>query len=402
MSHHASTKPSIELTAANFAAPKSLGKVQLTALAVAVVGIAASAFGYFQDPEQFFRSYLVSYVFWLSIGFGCLGLMMLQHMSQGAWGLLPRRINEAAAGTLLLMAPLFLPIWFGLKAIYGWARPEVLEESALTAKKVWYLNSGDFGLRVVLYFVVWLLLTFLLRRQSSAQDRGATVGQIHAMRRVSGPGLVVLAVVANFVSVDLLMSIDAEYYSSIYGIYFIGTTLIAGMTFIILMESFLARRSPMNQVLRPSLFHAQGKLLLAFTMLWAYFCVSQFLITWQGNIPEEVKWYEHRFVGGWSYVAVALALLHFALPFLLLLSRPLKRSFGTLSTVALILLGVHWLDYYWQVAPNFHHHVTVGWLDFATLAAIGGLWLWFFVVLFKRRPIVPFNDPYLREALDNA
>lgn len=402
MSHHASNQPAIELTAANFVAPKSLATVQLWALAVAVVGLAASAFGYVQDPEQFFRSYLVSYVFWLSIGLGCLGLMMVQHLSQGAWGLVPRRISEASAGTLLVMVPLFLPIWFGLKAIYGWARPEVLAESTLIAKKVWYLNPEGFALRVAIYFAVWLLLTALLRYYSSAQDREATVGQIHAMRRISGPGLVIFVALTTFVSVDFLMSIDAEYYSSIYGIYFLGTTAIAGMTFIILMESYLVRRRPMDRVLLPEHFHAQGKLLLAFTMLWAYFCVSQFLITWQGNLPEEVKWYEHRFAGGWNFVAVALVLLHFALPFLLLLSRPLKRASSTLSTVALMLLAVHWLDYYWQVAPNYHHHVTVSWLDFATLAAIGGLWLWFFVLLFKRRPIVPFNDPYLSEALDHA
>ncbi|MCB1054875.1 MAG: hypothetical protein KDD11_05105, partial [Acidobacteria bacterium] len=337
MSHHASKKPTVELTAANFAAPDSLGRIQSAALVIAVLGIAASAFGYFQNSEQFFRSYLVSYVFWLSIGLGGLALMMIQHMSQGAWGLIPRRINEASAGALLVMVPLFLPIWFGLKAIYSWARPEVLEESHLIAKKVWFLNPEGFALRVLLYFVIWLLMTALLRRQSSAQDREATVGQILAMRRVSGPGLVIFAVVGTLASIDFMMSIDPEYYSSIYGIYFMGTTALAGMTFTILMEAHLAKHKPMDQVLRPSIFHAQGKLLLAFTMLWAYFCVSQFLLTWQGNIPEEVKWYQHRFAGGWNVIAVSLALLHFALPFLLLLSRPLKRSFGTLSTVALIL-----------------------------------------------------------------
>lgn len=396
------TQSTIDLTAESARAPESLGRVQLIALVVGVVGVIASVVGFMADPDQFFRSYLVSYVFWLSIAIGCLGLMLLQHLSQGAWGLVPRRINEASAGTLLLMAPLFLPIWIGLRSIFGWARPEVMAENHLIAKKEWYLDPEFFLLRVVIYFAVWLLLTFLLRAVSNRQDQGATEQQIHTMRTISGPGLVAFVALATFVAVDFLMSVDAEYYSSMYGVYFIGSTAVAAMTFIILIETYLAKREPMAGILTPRIFHDQGKLLLAFTMLWAYFSVSQFLITWQGDLPEEVIWYEHRFAGGWNYVAIALALLHFALPFLLLLSRPLKRSRGMLSAVALLLLAVHWLDYHWQVAPHFHHHASVAWLDFATLAAIGGLWLWFFVTLLRRRPVVPFNDPYLPEALDHA
>jgi hypothetical protein len=396
------SQSSIDLTAENFQAPKSLDRIQMVALVVGIVGIAAAAFGYTQNPDQFFRSYLKAYVFWLSIPLGCLGFLMLQHLSQGAWGLIPRRLNEAAGATLLLMAPLFIPIWFGLTSIFAWARPEVMAENHLIAKKAWYLDPEFFLLRVVIYFAVWLLLTFALRRQSNRQDRGATEKQIHTMRNISGPGLVIFVALATFVAVDFLMSIDAEYYSSIYGAYFLVSCAIAGMAFLILMESHLAQRQPMAPVLTKRIFHDQGKLLLAFTMVWAYFCVSQFLITWQGNLPEEVIWYEHRLAGGWDYVAVALALCHFALPFLLLLSRPLKRNNRTLSVVAILLLVVHWMDYQWQVAPHFHHHATVSWIDLATMAGVGGLWLWFFVLLFKRRPILSYNDPYLPEALDHA
>ena len=387
----------IELTAEAFAPPKDLGRVQRVALAVGAVGIVVTGLSLAGDREQFFQSYLVSYLFWLSISLGSLALLSLQHLSQGAWGLVPRRINEASAGALGLLAVLFVPIWMGMDTLFEWVHPEHLGE--IVEAKLWYLNTPFFAKRIVLYFAVWLILTWLLTRLSSQQDRQSSEKLILRMRQVAAPGLVILAVLATFSSVDFLMSLDPHWYSSLYGIYFIGTQLIAGLTFLILVGTWMSRRAPTNQAFTPKIFHAQGKLLMAFTMLWAYFGVSQFLITWSGNLPEEILWYKHRQAGGWQYIALALVFMHFVFPFLLLLSRPRKEAAGRLARVAILLLAAHWLDYFWQAAPNFHHHLSIHWLDLSTLAAVGGLWVWLFVALLKRRPILPIKDPYLPEAL---
>ncbi|MCB1032458.1 MAG: hypothetical protein KDD47_01330 [Acidobacteria bacterium] len=396
----------IELTAESFAPPKDLNRIQKIALMVGVAGFVVALIGLFRGEAargQFFQSYLVSYLFWLSISLGSLGLLALQHMTQGAWGLVPRRINEASSGVLVLMAALFVPIWLGRHELFEWLHPLEHHDEVLEAK-LWYLNAPFYAKRVILYFLLWIGMTWLLTRFSSQQDRkahdeAASARIIARMRQVAAPGLVVLAVLATFSSVDLLMSLDPHWYSSLYGIYFMGSQLIAGMTFLILVCTWLSRFAPMNQVLSPKIFHAQGKLLMAFTLLWAYFGVSQFLITWSGDLPEEILWYKHRQEHGWQFVALTLVFAHFAIPFLLLLSRPRKEAAGRLAKVALLLLAAHWLDYFWQAAPTFDAHLSFHPQYVATLAAVGGLWLWLFVTLLKRRPILPVKDPYLPEAL---
>ena len=387
----------IELTAEAFAPPKDLSRIQRTALIVGAIGVLASGFGLAGHQGQFYKSYLVSYLFWLSISLGSLGLLSIQHMTQGAWGLVPRRINEASAGVLGLMAVLFVPIWMGFDKLFKWVDPKY--HDPFVEAKLWYLNKPFYAQRIILYFVLWIGLAWLLTRLSSKQDRQPSQKLIFRMRQVAAPGLIILAALATFSSVDFLMSLDPHYYSSLYGIYFIGTQLVAGLTFLILMGTWLSRRAPFDQIYTPKIFHAQGKLLMAFTMLWAYFGVSQFLITWSGNLPEEILWYQHRQTEGWQYVALALVFAHFAIPFLLLLSRPRKEAANRLARVALLLLAAHWLDYFWQAAPNFHHHLHFHWLDLTTLAAVGGLWVWCFVALLKRRPLLPVKDPYLPEAL---
>ena len=389
----------IELTAEAFAAPKDLSRLQMVTLGAAALGAAVSTLGFFVAREQFFQSYLVAFVFWLSISLGSLGLLCLQHMTQGAWGLVPRRINEAAAGGFPLLAVLFIPVWIGMGDLFHWVHPE--EADTLLASKLWYLNLDFYGKRIVAYFAVWTLLWWLLRRLSVQQDRQPSARVIRRMRQVAAPGLIALAVIATFASVDLLMSLDPHWYSSLYGIYFIGTQLVAGMCFLIVMGRWLGQRQPMSQVLGPRIFYDQGKLLLAFVMLWAYFGVSQLLIIWSGNLPEEILWYQHRQTGGWQYVALSLVFLHFLLPFLLLLSRPRKMEPKRLARVALLLLAAHWLDYFWQAAPNWHHHLQFHWLDVATMLGLGGLWLAWFVFLLRRRPLLPVKDPYLPEALSH-
>ncbi|MEM9290907.1 MAG: hypothetical protein AAGD01_04440 [Acidobacteriota bacterium] len=390
----------IELSAERFQAPASLGRIQAIALVVGILGVASSAFFYTQDPKTFLTSYLVAWVFFLSISLGCLGLMMIQHLTQGDWGLTARRINEASAGTLVLLAVGFVPIALGMKKLFKWLDPDLQAHDQFVQAKLWFLNEPGFLGRGVLYFVVWCGLAFFLRHYSKRQEETRDFQWIIRSRRVSGFGIVALAVTATLASFDYLMSLDPHWYSSLYGVYFMGSCAVGGMTFMILIGTWLSQSDPMDKVLDADIFHAQGKLLLAFTMVWAYFTVSQLIITWSGNLPEEVLWYQHRTGHGWGVIAIGGAFLHFFVPFLLLLSRPLKRRQGTLVWVAALLLGAHWLDYFWQAIPNFREHFSLALTDVTTVLGIGGLWLWFFLFLFSKRPIAPIHDPYLPEAIE--
>jgi hypothetical protein len=335
----------------------------------------------------------------VGISIGCLALSMIHHLTGGTWGVPVRRVWEAAAGLLPLLALLFVPLAFGIETLYPWARDAAADDPILQHKAA-YLDEPFFLARTALYFLVWIGLAWWLRSLSDRQDRAADPRLTKRAQAISAPGLVLWAFATTFAYVDWLMSLEPHWFSTIYGVYFFGASGMAAMAFLIVAGVLLARRPPFDAWLGRRHFHDWGKLLFAFVLLWTYFALSQFLIIWSGNLPEETIWYLHRMTHGWEHVGLALALLQFAVPFALLLSRDLKRNPRALAGVALFVLLMRWVDHLWQIAPNFHPHgFALHWLDLAAPLAVGGLWLAGFVWLFNRRPVVPVHDPYLEESL---
>jgi hypothetical protein len=375
----------------------ALARARPVALGVGVAAGALVAVGGFLDPEQGLRSYLVAYVFWLGIPLGCLAILMISHVTGGLWGVVVRRLLEAGARTLLLMGPLFLPIFFGLGYLYEWAHPEVVAHDPLLQHKALYLNAGFFRARAFVYFGAWLLLAELLRRWSLRQDLSEHP-LFHARRleTLSRGGLVLLGLTMTFASIDWMMSLEPHWFSTIYGVLYMGGSVLSAFAVVIPVAVLLAERGPLGDVIVSARLHDLGNLLLAFVMLWAYFNLSQFLIIWSGNLPEEIPWYLARFRGGWQWIALVLVAFNFALPFLVLLSRRTKRRARRLATVAAALIGLRLVDLYWLVQPAFHPgHLTVHWLDVVTVAAIGGLWVATFLTALGGPPLVPLRDPSL-------
>ena len=384
---------------ARYAAPAALDRLQLRALLAGGAGILLCALGYFLDRPAFFRAWLVGWLFWLGIALGCLAIMMLHHLTRGAWGLVARRVLEAAGRTLPVLALLFVPLLFGLQELYPWARPEAEADHLLQAKAA-YLNVPFFVARAALYFVIWGGFAFMLSRLSRRQDETGELQLTRRMQLLASGGIVLYCLAASFASVDWLMSLQPHWFSTIYGVYFLGGQGISALAFLIVVALFLWRREPMSEVLSPGHFHDWGKLLLAFVMLWTYFSFSQFLIIWSGNLPEEITWYAARTRGGWQWLAIALVLFHFALPFVLLLSRDLKRRPQRLAAVAGWMLAMRWLDLVWQVEPAFSpERFSFHWLYLAAPLAVGGLWLAAWAAELKKRPLLPLRDPWLPEAL---
>lgn len=384
---------------ARYAAPAALDQVQRRALVAGGAGILLCALGFFLDRPAFYRAWLVGWIYWLGIALGCLAIMMLHHLTRGAWGLVARRVLEAAGRTLPVLALLFLPLLFGLQELYPWARPEAKADHLLQAKAA-YLNVPFFVARAALYFLIWGGFAFILSRLSRRQDETGELQLTRRMQLLASAGIVLYCLAASFASVDWLMSLQPHWFSTIYGVYFLGGQGISALAFLIVVALFLWRREPMSEVLSPGHFHDWGKLLLAFVMLWTYFSFSQFLIIWSGNLPEEITWYAARTRGGWQWLAIALALFHFALPFVLLLSRDLKRRPQRLAAVAGWMLVMRWLDLVWQVEPAFSpERFTFHWLYLAAPLAVGGLWVWAWAAELKKRPLLPLRDPWLPEAL---
>jgi hypothetical protein len=379
-----------------------IGRLGSRSLVIGAIGLVAAVVGFLAARETFLQSYLIAYVFWMGITLGSLGVLMISHLSGGAWGLVGRRIWEASMRNLPLMAILFLPIAFNLETLYLWARPEAASDHVLHLKAA-YLNAPFFYARAALFFVVWLTLAFFLTKWSKEQDEQPTQLPGPADRRfrvLSGPGLCLFVVTVTLMSVDWVMSLDPHWYSTIFGILTLGGQGLSTMAFTILVLAALAKFEPMSRVADADKFHDLGKLMFAFTMLWAYFSVSQLLIIWSANLPEEVPFYLERLHGHWAWVSVLLLLLQFVLPFLLLLSRGLKRDPNKVKWVALIILVMRVVDITWTIGPVFRHEgSSLHWLDFGMVAAIGAVWLPLFWRSLSGRALVPARDPYFKEAM---
>ncbi len=380
-----------------------LGRLNTRAIGLAVVGLAASAAGYLTAGDAFWQSYLIAYYFWIGITLGSLGILMIQHLTGGAWTMVSRRLLEASTRTLPLMALLFVPIWLKLDVIYVWARPGAAEADSFIHEKAAYLNPPFFLLRAVIFFAVWAGLIFLLNRWSREQDEQPAQLPGPADRRsrmLSGPGLVLFVATITFMSIDWVMSLDPHWYSTIFGVLTLGGQGLSTMAFTILMMAILVRFKPMSQVATANVFHDHGKLMFAFVMLWAYFSVSQLLIIWSANLPEEIPFYLQRLHGPWYPISIALLLGQFALPFLLLLSQSFKRNPNVVKWIALFILIMRVVDITWTIGPVFRHEGSaLSWVDFAVALGMGGLWLVYFFRNLSGRALVPARDPHFKEAV---
>jgi len=388
---------------AGYAPPAELSSVRTRALIVGAVFTILLIIGAFVDRAQFFHAYLVGFIFWVGLTVGSLALLMLQHLTGGAWGLVIRRVLEAATRTLPLMVLLFVPILLGLKQIYPWTHAEEMNTAALQQKAAKFLNPSFFVIRAAVYFAIWSVAAIILNWLSQQQDRNPSRLLRKRLQMVSGPGLVLLVLTVTFASVDWVMSLDPHWMSTIFGLIFVASWALSALAFTTLTMTWLARREPMNAVVQRPHFHDLGNLTLALVMLWTYFAFSQYLIIWSGNLPEETTWYVARTHGGWGAVALAIVILQFIFPFLSLLSRATKKSAQRLALLAVLILAMRIVDVIWLIEPTYHPgDFVLSWMDIVAPIAIGGLWLGVFSWQLQKRPLVPINDPQLEQALQPA
>jgi len=384
---------------ADVAIPELAG-LQRRLFLIGAVGAAVSVLGLFLNPRQFFQSYLMAYMLCLGVTLGCLALGMVHQLSGGAWGVVIRRPIGAAARVLPVMTAMFLPIALGMRQLYVWTNPDLLLHDEVLQHKALYLNTPFFLARAAIYFLVWNAISYFLNAWSLEQDRTANPRLARRMQMLSGGGLLAYGLTITFASFDWLMSLEPHWFSTIYGVLILGGQGLSALAFLIIVLVWLSRRPPLDRIVAASHFHDLGNLMLAFVMLWAYFSFSQYLIIWSGNLPAEIGWYLHRLQTGWRAVGLVLILFHFAAPFIVLLSRRVKREPELLSKVAVGILVVRLIDLFWLIAPEFHQHgISVSWLDIVLPLTLGSIWLACFLQQLRGRAILPLHDPEFDEAL---
>ncbi len=406
------------MNAATYTPPADIDARRSRALVIGVAALVVCAVGFVINRDQFFRAWLIGYMLWLGVALGSMGLMMIHHLSGGAWGMVVRRVWEASSRTLPLLTILFIPVVLGMSSLYPWMHTELMQaDPILRHKATHYLTRNWFLVRAAVYFIGWNLIALRMSALSRAQDEG-DVEATRSMQRLSGGGLVFLALSITFVAVDWFMSLNPDFYSTMFGFLFMNYLGLAGLAFTIIMASYLRKNGPLAGLFRQSHFADYGKLTLAFVMMWAYFQFSQYLLVYAANLRDEIPYVLTRIEGGWQYLALFLLIFQFAVPFCLLLSRPLKRTPERLVRLALWLLIIRLIDTFMYVTPEFDRsgpnrwimpgdHASVFfsnwlWLDIATPIAIGGIWFWMFFTQLRQRPLLPIGDPYLSSALESA
>ncbi len=375
-----------------------IGRLQIPALIVGILGIGVTIFGFVSSIDAAMHAYLTSYLFWFQIVAGALGVLCLQYVTGGEWGILLRRPLGAAARTMIIMAVLAIPVVIGAKHIYPWTNLEFMNSDNALRLKQGYLNVNFWMIRTAAYFVIWIVWAWRIRVLSLKfyEDRSPYIDL--RRRGWAALGLPMIVMTLTFFSIDWMMSLEPKWYSTMYGINFLVSAGLAAFAFCTFFLSRLATAPAMSNILKPQHFRDLGNLMLAFVMLWAYTAFSEYLLTWYGNIKEEIPHYLARQEGAWGGIALALIVLHFFLPFFLLLMRAVKDRPQTIGMVAIVVLVMRYVGTLWNVAPAFGHFSYSLW-DISSLLGVGGIWLFFFIQQLKGQTIIPIHETWVEEAI---
>lgn len=394
--------------------------VGLAGLAAGVVlGILLHGFKMGEFLRAALKSYLVSFMFCVSLGVGGLFFVLIQHLTRAGWSVVVRRLAECVATALLPMALLALPILLGMSELYPWVNPEGFigsvfrdggEAHAVHAKRG-YLNVTFFLVRIVAFFAIWSWLSLSFFRMSVAQDASGDPGLTSRMQRLSAPGIILFALTVTFAAFDLLMSISPLFFSTIFGVYFFAGSVVSFMAVLIVTCFLLQRAGRLRQVITAEHYQDMGKLMWGFMVFWTYIAFSQFMLIWYANLPEETFWFKARMYtesGQWSQwggFSLFLLLGHFVIPFLALISRHPKRRAGLLTLGACWILFMHWIDLYYLIMPAMTGpalgRLSFGLIpmDLAFLVGVAGLFVSAVTSRMSRVSLVPERDPRLGDSL---
>jgi hypothetical protein len=352
------------------------------------------------DPAQFAFSWLVAFLFFLSLALGALFFVLIHYATQAGWGIVVRRLAENTMAAVPLFALLFIPVLLAMPELFPWVRGVAEGKDLVLAGKAPYLNTSFFVARAAIYFTCWSAIAVYFVRRSRKQDASGDEAISVRLRGLSGPAIIILALTQTFAAVDWIMSLDPKWYSTIFGVYWFAGSFVSFFALVTLMVVLLKRAKLMADAVGTEHFHDLGKLLFAFTVFWAYIGFSQYFLIWYGNIPEETIFFRHRLMGSWTAVSLLLAAGHFIIPFFFFMPRTVKRKPVLLAAGACWMLAMHAVDMYWLIMPLHHPSgVAIGLADISAFLAVGGSFFAVVSWMMLGSPLVPVGDPRLPESL---
>ena len=368
---------------------------------VGIVGLLASAVGYFLQHDQFFFSYLVNFSFFSSIALASLFFVMLQHLTRSEWSAVLRRIPETFSSNIWIWGIFIIPVFFGMHSLYHWTHADAVAEDPVLQGKVPYLNTPFFIVRQFIYFGLWSFLGYRMYKKSVEMDETGDWGLQTLLRRTSGPGMFFFAITLAFASFDWLMALDPHWYSTIFGVYYFAMSFQGLFAAMILIVFFLWRKGLLTNTIQKGHIYDLGVQMFGFTVFYAYIAFSQFLLIYYANIPEETLWYLERLNGGYEYLAYFYLFGRFVIPFVVLLPKWTKSNYKIVGSMSALILISHLVELYWIVMPVLHHHgFHFDWITITSFFGLGGIFLGLFFYRFKKNKMVPINDPKLADSLN--
>lgn len=375
-------------------------KLKMTFSVLAALGTLAFIFLLFKDPTRAWQAYLLSSVYFLSVALIGLFFVAIHFLTQAGWSVNVRRLFEAAAAYIPIAAGLTLVLMlFGVGYLYSWLNPETVANDPLLIHKKGYLNPTFFWIRVIIFFVGWILFSRLIIGGSRKQDQTGDKSLVKAIVPRCVGFIVFFAMSFSFFGVDFLMSLEPHWFSTIFGVYLFGGSSQTFFAMMILATIFLIKRGYYNGMVNENHVHDMAKYMLGFTVFWAYIAFSQFMLIWYANLPEETIFFIHRMEGAWAVMSVALIILKFAIPFLALLPRWAKRDLNYIRIICTLIIITQFLDLHWLIYPNFDAHaVQLNAFDVAVFLGFLGIFGLTFTNYLSKNSLIPMNDPYIEES----
>lgn len=381
------------------------GKVMTTGFILLAIGAIGIGLSFVVDSERAMFNYLIMYMFILSISVGSLGLVGMEYLTGASWSTPFRRISEFLSSVIPLLIILVVPLILGLHTLYEWSHKEAVANDPLLQSKEPYLNVTFFIVRVIATYLIWLLFYFVFIRNSRKQDTTKDPRLTKISVRFSAPFAPLFMITLTIAAIDFIMSLEPHWFSTMFGVYYFAGTVLSAFAALTLVSVMLKQNGYLSSKISNSHFYSMGVLMFAFTVFWAYIGFSQFMLIWYADMPEETFWFMLRTHGTWKMVSYGLLVIHFIIPFLVLIPRSVKTNISRLKVMAIWLLFAHYYDLYWMIMPTYTHRMgsenaVFGWIEIVYPLAAVGLFMIMFSMQAKRNNLMPIGDPKLESGLN--
>ncbi len=383
-----------------------LKKIKTIALVFAAIGIVSIIIGFITDAQREWASLLFNNFFFFAVSLAAIFFVAIQYVSNSGWSIVIQRVPEAM-GTYLPVAAvlMFIIVLGGMHSIYHWSHHDLYDPNSdhydpIIAGKAAFLNLPFFIVRLLVYFAGWIGLFYLIRKNSLAADH-LSIGDNSLYKRnfrLSAIFVVFFAVTSSTSSWDLLMSIDTHWFSTLFGWYIFSGMFVSSLVVMTLIILYLKSKGNLPAV-NDSHIHDMGKFVFAFSIFWTYLWISQFLLYWYANIPEEITYYQERF-DNFKTPMLLMLFINFVIPILILMTRASKQNHMILSIVGLVLIVGHWIDMYLLVMPGvMGYEASIGIHEIGTFFFFAGAFLFVVFTNMAKVPLEIKNHPYLEESM---